>query len=163
MKSYSTLRALGCALSVIIGSTAHAADDQGGKSVHNATFNPTTKVITVSGEDIGRRNQTPRVKFNGAAVPATYNATTGQVLVTLAAVPPAGTYRLQLGSSDEDNGLTLDVTIGATGLTGPQGPMGPQGPAGLPGVKGETGATGAQGPVGPQGPQGPQGETGPKG
>jgi hypothetical protein len=113
----SALRALFCAWFVVIASSALADD---GPAIGNAAFDPGSKVITITGTKPALGNKTPKVTFNGVAVPATYHAIPGKVLATLGAAPEPGTYQLSVGSG-EDDGTTFEVTIGAIGAPGPKG------------------------------------------
>ena len=163
MKLSCSLRALMCALFVLIASSARA-DDGRSQTILNASYNPASKVITIAGTKLSSGNKLPTVKFNGTAVSVvTYSATTGIVTATLSSAPAAGTYLLSIGSGDDDSSTTLDLTIGAVGATGATGAQGPQGPQGMKGDTGATGATGATGSIGAQGLKGDTGATGAQG
>ena len=85
------------------------------------------------------------------------------------------TYKVLVGETVNDGGLSYYIGAGATGPQGPAGPKGDPGADGAPGApgadgaKGEPGADGAPGPAGPKGddgapgPAGPNGDTGPAG
>jgi hypothetical protein len=127
-------------------------------AVNSGTINYATNRVTLQGSGFDPASKAPTVKLNGAALTVD-SFTNAQVVATLPAKTPAGTYTLTVVNS-EGGSTVFDLAYGADG---PQGPMGPQGAAGAKGPAGPQGAQGAQGVVGPAGPSGPTGPTGPTG
>jgi hypothetical protein len=130
----------------------------GGPVVNNGTINYQKNQVTLNGSGFEPAKTAPVVRLNGAAL-VLDSFTNAEIVATLPAKTPAGTYTLTVVNS-EGGSTVFDLTYGATG---PQGPMGPQGAAGAKGPAGPQGAPGAQGLSGAQGPAGVQGPTGPTG
>lgn len=110
--------------------------------------------LTIVGSGFSPSGSTPTVAL-GTATLSLASFTDTQIVATLPANEPSGSY--QLSVTETFGGLkttTFGVTIGAVGLTGPQGPIGLTGATGATGSQGPTGPTGATGPQGPQGPSG---------
>ena len=158
-----------CLLAIAAFAATSAYADSDSSSIFSASYNPSTRVITITGAKLAKPGKAPTVAFAGVNVPSSAPST-GTVLATLPAVPVPGTYSLTLSSGGEEGDkLAIDITIGTVGAPGPQGapgvagPPGPKGDPGAPGAVGPAGPkgdTGAAGPTGPQGPQGPKGDTG---
>ena len=126
--------------------------------VNNGTINYGKNQVTLNGSGFEPAKAAPVVRLNGAAL--TVDAFSNvEIVATLPAKTPAGTYTLTVVNS-EGGSTVFDLTYGAEG---PQGPIGPQGAAGAKGPAGPQGAQGVQGVVGPAGPSGPAGPTGPTG
>lgn len=90
MKSPASVRALCCALFLTVAASSRADDNT--KTILNATYDPASRVITLTGNKLApKNNKQPAVDFNDVTVTATYNATTGKVLATLPAAPAPGT------------------------------------------------------------------------
>jgi len=129
-----------------------------GPVVNNGTINYAKNQVTLNGSGFEPAKAAPVVRLNGAAL-VLDSFTNAEIVATLPAKTPAGTYTLTVVNS-EGGSTVFDLTYGAEG---PQGPMGPQGAAGAKGPAGLQGAQGAQGPAGVQGPTGPTGPEGPPG
>jgi hypothetical protein len=97
------------------------------------------------------------------------NWTSNELVATLPAGTPPGTYFLGVQNMDPSaeevhrSFVSYYAAVGAEGPEGPQGVPGPAGPMGPDGPVGPPGPTGTQGPQGEMGAQGPQGEPGPQG
>jgi hypothetical protein len=135
-----------------------------GPVVNNGTINYAKNQVTLNGSGFEPAKAAPVVRLNGAAL-VLDSFSNAEIVATLPAKTPAGTYTLTVVNS-EGGSTVFDLTYGATG---PQGPMGPQGAAGAKGPAGAQGTPGTQGAAGPQGsqgvvgPAGPSGPTGPEG
>src|ERR1700724_2689242 len=148
--------------------------------INSATYDPSTQVLTVSGENLTESRRTPTLEFNDAPLPVT-TATATRITATLPNTTPPGSYRVVIhrrafeahsdrGEFEEGSNVAMfEVTIGARGAQGAagiQGPMGFQGPQGLAGPQGGVGPqglAGVQGVAGPQGAAGAIGAPGPAG
>jgi hypothetical protein len=136
--------------------------------INSATYDATTQVLTLSGENLIEGRRAPTLEFNDALLTVT-TATATQVTAPLSNATPPGSYRVVLHRSafeehsnrrkgkehsDRDefeerwDVAMFDVTIGSVGAHGP------------PGIQGSMGFQGPQGPAGPQGGIGPQGSAG---
>jgi collagen triple helix repeat protein/IPT/TIG domain-containing protein len=135
-----------------------------GPVVNNGTINYQKNEVTINGAGFEPAKAAPVVRLNGAALTLD-SVSKAEIVATLPAKTPAGTYTLTVVNS-EGGSTVFDLTYGATGPQGPIGPQGAAGPAGAagaPGSKGAQGAVGPPGPAGVQGPTGPTGQTGPQG
>jgi hypothetical protein len=145
--------------------------------INSATYDATTQVLTLSGENLIEGRRTPTLEFNDALLTVT-TATATQVTAPLSNATPPGSYRVVLHRSafeehsnrrefkehsDRDeleerwDVAMFDVTIGSVGA---RGAPGIQGPMGFPGPQGFTGPTGATGPQGSAGAVGATGAAG---
>jgi hypothetical protein len=120
--------------------------------VNSGTINYSNNRVTLSGSGFEPSTTAPTVQFNGAALTVDSFSNT-QVVATLPATTPAGTFSLTVKNS-QGSSSTFDLTYGATG---PQGLAGAAGPRGATGATGQAGLTGATGPQGPKGPAGAPG------
>jgi hypothetical protein len=123
--------------------------------VNNGTINYGKNQVTLNGAGFEPASAAPVVRLNGAAL-VLDSFTNAEIVATLPAKTPAGTYTLTVVNS-QGAGTVLDLTYGSEG---PQGPMGPQGATGAKGATGPQGIAGVPGPAGPTGPTGPQGPAG---
>jgi hypothetical protein len=152
--------------------------------INSATYDASTQVLTLSGENLTESGRTPTLGFNDAPLPVT-TATATRITATLSNTTPPGSYRvvihrrafeehskggeLEKQSNRRDeleerwNVAMFDVTIGSSGAPGVQGPMGFQGPQGMTGPQGGVGPQGPGGAIGAQGAAGPTGAQGPTG
>jgi hypothetical protein len=145
--------------------------------INSATYDATTQVLTLSGENLIESRRPPTVEFNDAPLTVT-TATATQITATLSNTTPPGSYRVVIhrrafeehsnrGELEErskrdefeerSNVAMFDVTIGSVGAHGAPGIQGPMGFQGPQGVAGPTGATGPQGSTGAAGATGPAG------
>jgi len=135
-----------------------------GPVVNNGTINYAKNQVTLNGSGFEPAKTAPVVRLNGAALTLD-SVTNAEIVATLPAKTPAGTYTLTVVNS-EGGPAVFDLTYGATGPQGPVGPQGaagakgPAGPQGAPGAQGLSGAQGVAGVAGPTGPTGPQGPPG---
>jgi hypothetical protein len=112
-------------------------------AVNKGTINYGNYQVTLTGSGFEPATAAPTVTFNGASLKID-SFTNTQVVATLPANTPAGTFTVTVKNSEGQSG-SFDLTYGATG---------PQGAQGLDGPKGATGATGPQGPKGNTGKPG---------
>ena len=127
----------------------------------SGTINYASNQVTLIGSDFQPEKTTPAVFFDGAKLKVD-SSTDTQIVATLPAATPAGTFRLTV-TNCQGRSSAFDLTYGATGPQGSVGPAGARGTQGPAGQAGATGATGPQGPQGTAGAPGPQGATGPAG
>ncbi len=120
--------------------------------VQSGTINYTSNQVTLTGSNFQPEKNGPTVLFDGTDLKVDSSSDT-QIVATLPANTPAGTFRLTVKDSS-GNSSKFDLTYGAAG---PQGPIGQQGVAGARGPAGPQGPAGVQGPTGPTGPQGSNG------
>lgn len=124
-------------------------------AVSKGTINYSSEQVTLTGSGFEPATTAPTVTFNGASLKID-SFTNTQVVATLPAGTPAGTFTLTVKNSEGQSG-SFDLTYGATGPQGAQGPAGPKGATGAQGAQGLDGPKGATGATGPQGPAGPRG------
>jgi hypothetical protein len=117
--------------------------------VQSGRINYTSNQVTLTGSNFQPEKNAPSVLFDGANLKV-YSSSNTQIVATLPANTPAGTFRLTVKDS-LGNSSNFDLTYGATG---PQGPIGPAGSAGPQGLMGNPGPAGPAGPTGPKGPAG---------
>ena len=135
-----------------------------GPVVKNGTINYAKNQVTLNGSGFEPAKAAPVVRLNGAALTLD-SVSNAEIVATLPAKTPAGTYTLTVVNS-EGGPAVFDLTYGATGPQGPVGPQGaagakgPAGPQGAPGAQGLSGAQGVAGVAGPTGPTGPEGPPG---
>jgi IPT/TIG domain len=111
--------------------------------VNSGTINYSANQVTLKGSGFQPATTAPTVQFDGTKLKID-SSTNTQIVATLPATTPAGTFSLTVKNS-QGNSETFDLTYGATGPQGLAGARGPEGPAG---------------PAGPTGPAGPQGSKG---
>jgi IPT/TIG domain len=117
--------------------------------VQSGRINYTSNQVTLTGSNFQPEKKAPTVLFDGANLKVDSSSNT-QIVATLPANTPAGTFRLTVKDS-LGNSSNFDLTYGAAG---PQGPIGPAGSAGPQGLMGNPGPAGPAGPTGPKGPAG---------
>jgi collagen triple helix repeat protein/IPT/TIG domain-containing protein len=111
--------------------------------------------LTINGSGFSPTNLAPTVVL-GTSTLSLVSFSDSQIVASLPANEPAGSYELSVTNSDGSAKTdTFGVTIGAVGATGPQGPAGAIGATGAQGPQGSAGPQGFQGPSGPTGAQGP--------
>ena len=129
-----------------------------GPVVNNGTINYQKNEVTLNGSGFVPAKVAPVVRLNGATLVMDFFSN-AQIVATLPAKTPAGTYTLTVVNSERGS-TVFDLTYGATGpqgVAGAKGSAGPQGTPGAQGLSGAQGPPGVQGPVGPTGPEGPPG------
>lgn len=132
-----------------------------GPVVNNGTINYAKNQVTLNGSGFEPAKAAPVVRLNGAALTLD-SVSNAEIVATLPAKTPAGTYTLTVVNS-EAGSTVFDLTYGAEGPQGAMGPQGVAGPQGKPGVAGPAGPIGPIGSIGPQGLMGNPGPTGPTG
>jgi len=93
--------------------------------VQSGTINYASNQVTLTCSGFQPGKAAPSLHFNGAELKVDSSSKT-QIVATLPANIPAGTFRLKVTNSENESEV-FDLTYGATG---PQGPAGPQGATG---------------------------------
>ena len=167
------MAALTVAVTVSVGSTVHADDDEdsdrrwrlGPVGIGRIVPDLTNLTLLIEGANFGAKPRVWTGTAGGGLTEAAVMSSTNTWIRARLPDPSAGTYLLIVRRAERRGGAgaridDAEYTIGVVGPTGPQGPHGE------PGAKGDTGPPGNTGPSGPPGapgPTGPAGTPGPPG